>query len=173
MEKYQTILRRFLAGLLDMLLFMPLILIGVGLEMTAVPMMLMLCWQPIEKLYGSAYYIFFHHRFGQSVGKMACRVKVVDHRNENPISFSQAFMRNSIDFVISIIEMFGVMILLIQGNAVGSPKIEWFTNVMVVFLIIYGLADIVVALINPQRRAIHDLIAGTVVVRMEDVAIKK
>jgi len=103
---------------------------------------------------------------------MVCKVRVIDNRSNQKISFWQAWLREGIPTVLSIgFLVYEISALLSDGvspNALvrgeGLPKGTLFWLLTSVPLL-WFLAEIVTMLTNARRRALHDLIAGTVIVR--------
>jgi uncharacterized RDD family membrane protein YckC len=117
------------------------------------------------------YAIGMHAKFGQTVGKMVCKVRVVDAVTEEAITFRQAVLRDSVPFLSTII------LVVYQVHALANsvlpvdayaqhqlPKHENFWMLMIIPLVWFVL-EIITMLSNRKRRALHDFIAGTVVVR--------
>ena len=115
------------------------------------------------------YTIFLHGKYGQTVGKMVTRVLIVDARTCGNISFRHAFLRDGIAI------LFMVPLIAIDAHELALSKMKnepwpsgeastvssWALLVVVVWL----LAEVITMLTNTRRRAIHDFVAGTVVVR--------
>lgn len=119
------------------------------------------------------YSIYMHGRWGQTVGKMTTRVKVVDAVTEEPISYKKAFLRDSVPILILFPLRIYSLYRLLSGSAYFMPQassvysalaniVDW-TDFIAGF---WWLAEIVTMLTNEKRRAVHDFIAGTVVVRI-------
>lgn len=125
----------------------------------------------------TAYAIYFHGRWGQSIGKMAAGIRVVAASGD-PISWRQSFLRASVDTVLGI----ALSATLIVGMTRMSPSeyttlswtergrrvaelspssavLDWVSNV-------WFWSELVVLLFNRRRRALHDFIAGTVVIHV-------
>lgn len=126
----------------------------------------------VDNTYSWFYSIFMHGRWGQTVGKMVTRVKVVDAKTEEPISFRRAFLRDVIPILILFPFFAHLLYQLITGAEypeiqskldLSEPAsgIAWTTFIA----LIWWFAEIVTMLTNEKRRALHDFIAGTVVVR--------
>ena len=99
-----------------------------------------------------------HGWYGQTVGKMITKVKVVGAKTEVRISFRHAVLRDSSLRVAS------TCIGKFRGSHSRSDELtfrEWTTYGIHIWLV----AEFITMLTNDKRRAIHDLIAGTVVVR--------
>lgn len=171
--------RRFLATAFDTVLFM---IPGLGFSLLPVvskPIFLAMAFT--ESLLWLSYSVYFHHQSGQTIGKMmlAIEVKTV---NFQPISLQAALLRSSFDFLFSIMTFGGLVIAvgridlaLLQNRTISdiflgeSSKalselnpIEALTTYLSLGWILFS---IVVLLLNRQKRAPHDFIAGTVVVR--------
>ena len=117
------------------------------------------------------YTVIMHARLGQTVGKIGCKVRVVDAATEGRISFFQALIREGIPIALNLgfaayaTALFfstsasqqadpGVMIAKLSSMALlGSVPALWF------------LVEVVTMFTNEKRRALHDYIAGTVVIR--------
>ena len=118
-----------------------------------------------------------HGTYGKTIGKMVTRVKIIDAKTHSPISFKHAIVRDSIPILIIII----LEVYLVYHLATGTISIdnlinnEFWTEANNEsrieadwFLLIFAgwyLAEIITMLTNNKRRALHDFIAGTVVVR--------
>lgn len=109
------------------------------------------------------YSIFFHGTFGATIGKMATKVKVVDAATEGPITFKQAIIRDLIPFGLSIIL---IVYIFATGEDVSEGTSSYLSHITLI-IGLWFLIEIVTMLTNKKRRALHDYIAGTVVIRTE------
>ncbi len=126
----------------------------------------------VSNAVGVTYTVWMHARYGQTVGKMICKVRVVDYRTEGPITLRQAIVRECVP-VVANLGMLGYILFLIgSGSLTGK---EWNHPDRVMNLQVFGvvaampalwfLIEVVTMFSNRKRRSLHDLIAGTVVVR--------
>lgn len=90
MEKFQTLLPRLLARLLDMILLSPLAIVDDSIRNTAFPDQTKIALLTAFSLANITYFIIMHWQFGQTVGKMLMKVKVLDV-SEEPLKFRKAF----------------------------------------------------------------------------------
>ncbi len=173
MEKYQTAGRRFAAGFVDGLVFMPLgwvdAWIGGPTRSTAVLIGWLLISYPAYWLYS----VLMHAFYGQTLGKMALGVKVLDVSEEAPISLQQAFWRESIYVAINTMAMvISIYYVLNRGFINMNPNsiapAEW---ILAIATWVWFVGEILTCLTNKKRRALHDFIAGTVVVRTDYVPV--
>ena len=108
----------------------------------------------------------------QTIGKMVTKVRVVDFRTEGGISWWQAWLRKGIPMVLSLgflgWEVFLVLTGslnpsgLANGEALTASKGFW---LLMALPALWFFAEVLTMLTNEKRRALHDFIAGTVVVR--------
>ncbi len=107
------------------------------------------------------YSVYFHGKFGATVGKMKTKVKVVDAKTEGPITYSQALIRDSVPFGLVVVLFVYVMSI---GHEEGSSKLGYLEYTPYIFLL-WFLAEVITMFTNEKRRALHDFMAGTVIVR--------
>jgi uncharacterized RDD family membrane protein YckC len=107
------------------------------------------------------YSIFLHYKYGQTIGKKITNVKVVSNADETKlIGISNSFKRDSIGIALVLVE-----ILLKQSNLENSnfgSSLLWFSTFG------WTLAEIVSMLFNKKRRAIHDFLANSVVIDVKE-----
>jgi len=111
-----------------------------------------------------SYNIGFHWKFGQTLGKMVAKVKVVDVVNEGPLSFKQAFVRDVVYVVLEGLEFIFLGILLVNGTESLLEPLASIDTYSMFAMYAWLAADILVCIKSAKNRALHDLIAGTVVV---------
>ena len=140
------------------------------------------------------YSIYLHGRYGQTLGKMVFKVKVVT-TSGNKITFLQAFKRDIVYLILAVITLatffthkedyasYNESMAFIESFDVTSENYDdeefnkyldavgnvWGSPVMWIDYVsmIYFLLEIITMLTNRKRRAIHDFIAGTEVRRLE------
>ena len=167
MEKYQTGGRRFLAGIVDGLLFIPIAWVDVLILAPDRPALLMLIWLLISYPAGWLYSVLLHGFYGQTIGKRVCGVKVVDNATEAPISMRQAFMRDIVIVIINTAFLAISIYLILRGASIDSSSFTTTQAVIVIAASGWSVAEIITWLTNKKRRALHDFIAGTVVIKTE------
>ncbi len=112
------------------------------------------------------YSVYLHGRFGQTVGKMFTRVRVVNALTEEPITFRHALLRDCVPILLSIpLLIYNSYLLLIESPVRGSSALNELANWTLYIRGIWWFVEIITMLTNDRRRAVHDFIAGTVVVR--------
>jgi uncharacterized RDD family membrane protein YckC len=132
-----------------------------------IPLILTALWLLITNSSSYVYSVLMHGYYGQTLGKMACKIKVLDI-SERPITMMQAFLRDIVIIGINIISSAISLNLLITAGGIQSPKFQNVQMVIGFASFAWFVAEILTMLTNKKRRAVHDFIAGTVVVRVGD-----
>lgn len=160
MEKYETFWRRAGAAFLDSVVLIP---VNWGVSLFVMFMnspSLVFSWG-LPAFIAALYYILMHYYRGQTLGKMAVKVKVLDD-SETPINLGQAILRSLPQLLVP---MFAVSFSTADESA--GELIAMWTGVIYGFTVVFWLADVIVCLASEKRRALHDFIAGTVVVKLD------
>lgn len=168
-NKYRTFWRRFWAHFIDgFVVGVPLGLILFVLHGAEV-------FRPgarayvdqITQLIGLIYYIAMHAIYGQTVGKMATHVKVWDKSESREITLKQSILRDIVPVFVALISLFyffGFGLTDDSGELTATAETILMGTGIVVMT--WWLVEIVTMLFSKKRRALHDLIAGTVVTRV-------
>ena len=109
------------------------------------------------------YSIVMHGSFGATVGKMVCKVVVLDSKTKNRIGYKQAFLRDSVPIVLTIMWVVWASRL----EKTESPVESWGSYAVPIIYAGWFVVETVTMLTNRKRRAIHDFIAGSVVQRRQ------
>jgi len=127
----------------------------------------------------AAYPVYFHARWGQTVGKMLAKIKVT-RLDGTAIGLERAFLRSSVDITLSVFSTASLVYVMLtwtgpewsslgfaeRGRLVGERNLarHWsFDTIMQAW--VWG--ELLILLTNKKKRAAHDFIAGTVVVRTD------
>jgi len=129
------------------------------------------------------YNIYFVGRWGQTIGKMAVGIKVVA-LNGDAAGYSRAFYRHAVDLAFSLATSALTLYALLSVTSLEFDRLEFdarlellstktasWTDILNWLLIGWTLSELVVLLLNDKRRAVHDYIAGTVVVHTRDTRV--
>jgi uncharacterized RDD family membrane protein YckC len=171
-QRYSTFAPRFWTGTVDRFVVAPVALTATALFALQPPRIITALIFIVENLAWVAYTIVMHARCGQTVGKMVTRVRVVDFATEGSISWLQASIREGIPALISV----GLLGYLVSAIVTGqtspddpyrpaSPAGTIPYRGLFALPLLWFAAEVVTMLTNPKRRALHDLLAGTVVIR--------
>mgnify|MGYP001269162017 CR=1 FL=1 len=189
---YKTFWRRFFAGFIDGIALM---IIGFATSMFTTPNGEV--FTPLQAIVDNsvwlAYTIYLHGRYGQTLGKMICKVKVVTTLGDN-ITFLHALKRNIVYVILSVMTLatffthkeeyanYNESMAFIESFEVTEENYDneefnkhfeaisnlWGSPVMWIGYVsmVYFLLEVITMLTNKKRRAIHDFIAGTEVRRL-------
>ncbi|MCU4677718.1 RDD family protein [Catenovulum sp. 2E275] len=174
---YAGFWKRFGAALIDMLVFIPFMVMfhfTQGLSIFSAMVTIV-----VSSLLFSAYTVYFHYKFGATLGKMAVGIRIT-FPDGSKIGLKQALLRSSVDLGVAF------FMVLAQALAITNADPEIYLNagfmeraeyIIPLFPAWYGLVNTVsqlwfwseflVLLFNKRKRAIHDFIAGTVVIKQE------
>lgn len=170
-HKYDTFGPRFWTGSIDGCVLWPASFILSMLAAIKLPTVLFITLIVVESLMWLAYTVVMHTRYGQTYGKMVCKIRVVDHKTEGPISFKQALLREGIPAIITLGIIGYEICLILKGEITQDAVIkgELITlqpfQILTLLPLLWFIAEVLTMLTNEKRRALHDYIAGTVVVR--------
>lgn len=167
MDKYQTIGARFVASIIDTFIFLPVGYIIRPLFVSLDSSIGTAFWGEVFlQLIAVSYYILMHYYLGQTFGKMLFKVKVLDIA-EQPITFLQAILRSLPTLIALVISINFNNPQILDGTA--NPNDIFVAKNLVFYLatglFLFSLANAITLLVSNKHRALHDYIAGTIVIK--------
>jgi uncharacterized RDD family membrane protein YckC len=173
--QYAGFWRRFFAYWIDALVLLPMV--GVAYVLGEESRMFNLYWFIPELLIGLLFHVYLVKRYGGTPGKLMLKMRIalVDGSS---ITTKAAILRYSILFVLLALSSLALVMGTLAmtdalyfslGYVARSEKIvelapSWYFTVSVLIQVwVWG--EFVTMLLNKRRRAVHDYLAGTVVVR--------
>ncbi len=178
--KYKTFWRRLIALIIDAYAMWPIgILLGYFLNKNGLVFVLM------DSLSLFVYSIIFHGLCGQTLGKFILKIKVLTI-SETKISFKNSFIRDAIPLFLAFLLItymyyyFPEFSLLVNNDNLSEQqvaslfsnndilgKLHIYSPIGILLLLSLGwyVLEILTVLTDYKRRALHDLIADTVVVK--------
>lgn len=125
------------------------------------------------------YTIYFHYRYGATLGKMATGIKVT-LPDGSPIGLRQAFLRSSVETGFAFLSLVATVVAILNADpeqylsAGWTERTEYAASlfpawhaIVSIASAIWGWSEVIVLLLNERRRALHDFIAGTVVIHKQ------
>ena len=131
----------------------------------------------VQAFFFSIYSVYFNLKYGGTVGKLAVGIRVTKP-NGHKIGMREALLRSSVDIV------YGLLFAIFQVYAISQvdsdsyltagymerlrlfaplyPKYSKYTNIL---SNVWYWSEMIVLLLNKRKRALHDFIAGTVVIQ--------
>lgn len=167
-QKYQTLEKRFWAGVIDALVLSPVTIVSAFIYQVTDSTPIIVIWLFVT---GSVYWLYSvlgHGWYGQTVGKHLMKVRVVDNATEGPITMRQAVIRDC--FLIAV-DVFSLVLNVLWMSDKNIATAYWFqiaVSMIDYSTIVWMVLEIASAWFNSKRRAVHDFIAGTVVVRVDE-----
>jgi len=160
-SKYRTGFDRFWAMLID-----SLVLGGVGLIFklfNGLESLLLIGFiQIVQLMIPYLYSIILHGYCGQTVGKMLMDVKIYDKNEIELCSYKQALLRDIIPM--GILFIMQLIAIFIDPSEMGI--IMFISIVLSVVIVFWSILEIVTMIFDSKKRALHDYIAGTVVLKL-------
>jgi uncharacterized RDD family membrane protein YckC len=170
-QKYSTFWPRFMASWVDGLVLWPLFgLTRYILSFDPPTSIAFILWF-IQSTGVYFYAVYMHGKYGQTVGKMVCKVRVLTFKKEENINFRIALLRDSIPIVIFVVTLIVEFYLIVVGERTiielyrPTPESLQANSYLYLMPMFWIVAELVTMLTNKRRRALHDYIAGTVVAR--------
>lgn len=128
-------------------------------------------------LFGLWFNVYLVGRFGGTPGKLILGMRIVKVSGE-AASYGAAFIRNFPLFILDAVWRIGFALALLQMTDAAYFALDWhhrnvalakmvppWSHWVQVGMSVWFWSEVVVLLTNKKRRAIHDFIAGTVVVK--------
>jgi uncharacterized RDD family membrane protein YckC len=162
---YQNGSRRFLAAILDAIIVsVPLIVIT--LNAVRVGNFVVIQWAAVLFPFLQIFYsVYNHYKSGQTWAKSLLNIQVVDVSENRKLTLKQAMYRDSVWIFFAVA---GLLVFIIQENDPNADNAVFRTIDYISdnFASTWFLLEILTMFTNKKRRAFHDYLAGSVVVRV-------
>jgi uncharacterized RDD family membrane protein YckC len=163
-RKYATFWLRVCARIGDGIIFMPVAVIGYFLIVHPTAPWVRVVWFTLGQCVFLVYVIVMHGIYGQTLGKMACHVRVLDI-SERPLSMKQAVLRDIVNIILLLAGLWIHLPQVIRGEWLDFSHLPSHRSLLTYLSSGWVWLDGLTMLTNSKRRALHDFIAGSVVVR--------
>jgi uncharacterized RDD family membrane protein YckC len=169
-EKYGTGFRRWASAFVDGLVFIPLDYIDTKVQSSITNNSGLFLWLIFMTCVTISYSVLLHFRYGQTLGKMFMKVRVLDISEQRGLNFRQAVMRDIFFIALSLLNIgaLGVSLFFSEPN-LEENALSHFQGYVSAISVAWVLLELISMLTNNKRRAVHDFIAGTVVVKLPEV----
>ena len=161
-ERYQTAGRRVLAFVIDALVLSSVHTLLEGMIRLGPHAVVSVLLAIAYSSFGVVYSVWMHVRFGQTLGKWIARVRVVPVKGGLRITWRQALLRDIVPCLLLPFALWYAM-----AFAVGFAPEPALYRAAWNLAWLWAILELLTMMLNDQRRAIHDWIAGTVVVRVD------
>jgi uncharacterized RDD family membrane protein YckC len=174
--RYATFGRRVGSILIDWILFTPLVVLS-GWAMVQPPAVAISVTVVNAAVY-YAYVVTGHAVWGQTIGKWKLGLRVVN-TDGGRIGWGQSLVRSSVDLALALIATVAFYVVVLGLPREAMTGVSWDEAVGVydaarplwaklsewAYFAWLGV-DTLAMLLNPRRRALHDFVAGTVVINL-------
>lgn len=161
--KYHTGFRRLGAAIIDSIIFTPLLMVDLWILNQTDNVWIVFLWTVFNAALYCFYSIFFHYKFGRTIGKWVTGVKVLGISETTLLSLKQAILRDSVYLVIQVIGMLYFLYLVSKTGDLDIIIMDYRNFIDYSFLCWMAL-ELLSMLTNEKRRAIHDWLGGSVVI---------
>jgi uncharacterized RDD family membrane protein YckC len=166
-SRYKTFWWRVLAGYIDGIVFAPIQIVDHYANFAGRSRPVLIAWMVFSFVAPWLYSVVMHACYGQTLGKMVARVKVLDVSEERLPSLEQAYLRDIGSLVLGVFAMAYLIHLVVLGVYDPNAEIEGIPGDIISWSFSgWFFLEIFTMWTNDKRRALHDYIAGTVVVRI-------
>jgi uncharacterized RDD family membrane protein YckC len=171
--KYETIGKRVVAFLIDnLLLLLPSVMIMRNAFDFQDPFRYIPLYNAsgvLLTIIGVLYYVIAHYKYGQTIGKKITNIKVIDLSESHGITIKQAVLRSLVPIIFAVLGLITYfMIFFDLSDLMNHPVVYPILYMEDHIGIFWMLAEFITMMVTIKRRAIHDFIAGTVVVDYKD-----
>jgi uncharacterized RDD family membrane protein YckC len=165
-RKYETFWLRLGAVYVDAIILVPLLIVSWLLLAHSTLTGIRVAWFIVAQCAALVYQIVMHGLYGQTLGKMSCHVIVRDI-SERPLSMKQAVLRNIFGIALFPLGLWVYLPQVIHGASIAGFHRTPAGRVLSWLGVGWTVIEVVTLLANEKRRAVHDYIAGSVVIRTE------
>jgi len=162
--KYHTGGKRLGAAAVDGLVFAPFIMVNQWISASTQNLDVLIAWTVLAALAPVFYSIILHYKYGQTIGKWAFALKVLHISETRTLTLNESILRDIPYLLVEIFALGYLVFLAKKENFNDFPQFDDFTAAP---LFIWNLLEVTTLLTNYKRRAIHDFIARSVVVRAD------
>jgi uncharacterized RDD family membrane protein YckC len=132
----------------------------------------------LEVVFTVFYYVYLVQHYGGTPGKRIMNIKIIKLNGED-VSWKEALMRESVNLLVLIIFNAAMIYIISQANQgvfdyyeviaiLEGVSDHWLAYTMIILqtlTVLWVLSELVTLLLNKRKQALHDFLAGTVVVK--------
>src|SRR5687768_7256859 len=172
MERYFTFWRRFAAGIFDS--FIILAFFSAPLSLIEIDDKGSLFWLTLGlTTVVILYNVLLTGLFGNTVGKLVMGNKVLDLDEQNVIGVKRAFIRDLLPIIIQLLSIVIMGLKLFTNISMSEEFSITLDYVVSRVTFFWFIAELITMFLNSKRRAVHDLLAASVVISLKGLVIDK
>jgi len=173
---YSGFLSRLAANLLDLLITFPILYISILIFLSINNKYIYLIYYSIITLFQLWYNIYLPKRYGGTVGKIIVGLKII-RMDSFEIGWKEAILRHGVNIIFIIINSVGIITAVLSADDEIYNNLRSYQRPVYIGSFIIGKtiistigniwvwSEIIILLTNKRKRALHDFIAGTVIVK--------
>jgi len=166
MDRYRTSWSRVCAAVVDGIVFVPIMFLDAALLSPERPSWVIISWAVASYSSYWLYSTFLHAYYGQTIGKKLLGVRVLDVGEQRLPTLARAFVRDIGIVVPNTLSAVYLAYLVFTRAWVPGAEITSLPGEVITWVALGWFAlELTTMLTNERRRAFHDYIANTVVVR--------
>lgn len=159
MSKYNTFGGRLIAIIIDSIILWPITFIEAYYEDTT-DRGLFITISTLSSFIIILYFAVLHAKYGQTIGKKIMRIKITDIDEVTPLGFKRSMIRELPWIITSVV----IVIYSIAQPDLNRLKLDY-NSWMSIASISWMIIELITMLSNQKRRALHDYLAKSVVIK--------
>ncbi|WP_221075874.1 RDD family protein [Agarivorans aestuarii] len=177
--EYTGFWKRFCAYWIDVIISLPIMFLSLwGCEQSR---LFQLYWLLPGLVIGLGFHVYLVRTYGGTPGKLLLNIKIAKVDGTD-VGYKEAVLRYAVLFICSLVMSIALVIVALDMTDAQYFSMTWLKrqaymvehtpvwyNVANITMSIWIWSEFIVMLTNKKRRALHDFVAGTVVVRNSQV----
>lgn len=175
--QYAGFFKRFGAFWIDVIVLLPILALTFWGEGQS--RLFQLYWFIPGLIIGLWFHVYLVKKYGGTPGKLLLKIKIAK-LDGSDVGYKEAMLRYSVIFVISLLLSASLLPILLEMNDSQYFSMDWqaralymvnhapsWYSALNIAMNIWIWSEFIVMLTNKERRALHDFIAGTVVIHKQ------
>jgi uncharacterized RDD family membrane protein YckC len=165
-----SVRQRFYGNLIDGIILLPVQALNSSLEVFNPGLLRSIAFLLVV-LIPVLYDVILHFLSGQTVGKKFQKIVVLDYKSGVKLSLKQSILRSSVSIFLNLLLIVSLFQYLVPGVKFPGFYLDFAVFVLRVItplIYLWLFSEVVSMFFNSERRSIHDLIAGTIVVQKQN-----
>jgi uncharacterized RDD family membrane protein YckC len=172
MERYDAFWRRLSAGLVDGIILTIISLLWAKIifsyyQLPSFALTVALSMLPF------LYSVLLTGLFGQTVGKIITGIKVLDLGEKKVIGLKRAILRDSVPIIIQILSLVILSLHATEVHYVTDEVSSVAESIISWTSFLWFVTELITMFLNKKRRAVHDLMASSVVISLKGLRFDK
>lgn len=160
MSKYNTFWGRFIAVIIDSIILSPITFIEAYYEDTTDPTLFIII-SALSSFIIILYFAVLHAIYGQTIGKRLMDIKITDIDEVTLLGFKRSLIRE-LPWIITSVGIITYSLFQFDLNRLKSDYNNWMSITSISWMVI----ELITMLSNQKRRALHDYLAKSVVIKL-------